>query len=141
MRYLKVVAQDLNGRGTADTLHFSFHDGERLGRDATVAELKRLRVFGNTYLKCAWYNLGDGNVRHLRVFSGNASGDGTPEIVHLHFHDGTQIAYKAAMQDLDNDGELELILCSDVDNDGHANRTDRNRVKALVREFLKLGWS
>jgi len=27
-----------------------------------------------------------------------------------------------------------------VDNDGRANRTDRSRVSALVREFLKVGW-
>lgn len=50
------------------------------------------------------------------------------------------IAYKAAAQDLDNDGGLELILASDVDNDGRSNRTDRSRVTALVKQFLKLGW-
>ncbi|RON55248.1 hypothetical protein [Pseudomonas frederiksbergensis] len=138
MRYLKVIAQDRNGQGAADTLQFRFYEDERLLRDATAADLKRLRVFGNTYLKCAWFNVGESEERHLRVFSLNPSGDGTPETVRLHFHEGEVIAYKAAAHDLDNDGGLEVILSSDVDNDGRANRTDRSRVMALVKQFLKV---
>jgi hypothetical protein len=140
MRYLKVVAQDVSGKGQADTLHFGFHEDEQLLGEATDADLQRLNHFGKTYLKCAWFNEGQGEERHLRIFSENPSGDGTPETVRLHFHEGSTIAYKAAARDLDNDGIFELMLSTDVDNDGRANRTDRNRVRSLAREFLKLGW-
>ena len=140
MRYLNVIAQDRRGEGKADTLLYRFYEDDQLQREATEADLRRLKVFGKTFLKCAWFNVGDGEARYLRIFSQNLSGDGTPEIVHLHFREGPVIAYKAAAQDLDNDGGLELILASDVDNDGHADRTDRSRVTALVKQFLKVGW-
>ena len=139
MRYLKVIAQDRSGQGVADTLQFEFHEEDRLQRKATEADRQRLKAFGNTYLKCAWFNSGEGEERHLRIFSQNPSADGSPETVRLHFHEGQVIAYKAAARDLDNDGVFELILSSDVDNDGRADRTDRRRVTALVREFLKVG--
>jgi hypothetical protein len=140
MRYLKVIAQDRSGKGTADTVHFQFYEDEQLQREATDADRQQLRSLGKTYLKCAWFNEGEGEERHLRIFSQNPSADGTPETVRLHFHEGQTIAYKAAAHDLDNDGGLEVILSSDVDNDGHADRTDRSRVTALVKRFLKLGW-
>ncbi|MCP1498508.1 hypothetical protein J2Y86_003215 [Pseudomonas migulae] len=140
MRYLKVIAQDRSGQGAADTLQFEFYEDDRLQRKATEADRQRLNAFGNTYLKCAWFNGGDGEERHLRIFSQNPSADGTPETVRLHFHEGPVIAYKAAARDLDNDGVFELILSTDVDNDGRANRTDRSRVVALAKQFLKVGW-
>lgn len=140
MRYLKVVAQDRSGKGVADTLHFEFYEDGRLQRKATEADRQRLKAFGNTYLKCAWFNSGEEEARHLRIFSLNPSADGTPESVRLHFHEGPVIVYKAAAHDVDGDGELEVILSSDVDNDGRADRTDRRRVAALVREFLKIGF-
>ena len=140
MRYLKVIAQDRSGQGVADSLQFEFYEDDRLQRKATEADRQRLNAFGNTYLKCAWFNGGDGEERHLRIFSQNPSVDGTPETVRLHFHEGPVIAYKAAARDLDNDGVFELILSTDVDNDGRANRTDRSRVAALAKQFLKLGW-
>ncbi|KOY04210.1 hypothetical protein [Pseudomonas nunensis] len=139
-RYLKVIAQDSTGQGHADTVLYRFIENEHLQREATATELRRLKVFGKTYLKCAWFNAGEGEERYLRIFSQNLSGDGTPEIVHLHFREGPVIVYKAAAQDLDNDGGLELILASDVDNDGRSDRTDRSRVTALVKQFLKVGW-
>ncbi|PKH39234.1 hypothetical protein BI292_23775 [Pseudomonas sp. 43NM1] len=140
MRYLKVVAQDRSAQGVGDFLLFRFYEDDRLLREATAAELLRLKVLGKTYLKCAWFNIGEGEERHLRIFSQNPSGDGTAETVRLHFHDGAQIAYKAAAHDQDNDGRLEVILSSDVDNDGHSNRTDRSRVTALVKQYLKINW-
>ncbi|MGE8068549.1 hypothetical protein [Pseudomonas sp. NPDC089569] len=140
MRYLKVIAQDRDGSGTAETLHYEFYEDDAFLRDATDAEILLLRTFGTNYLKCRWFNEGEGEERHLRMFSLNPSGDGTPESVRLHFHEGPVIAYKAAVHDLDNDGTFEVVLCSDVDNDGRADRTDRTRVNALVREFMKLGW-
>ncbi|KAF2389515.1 hypothetical protein [Pseudomonas frederiksbergensis] len=140
MRDLNVIAQDRNGDGKADTLLYRFYDDDQLQREATEADLRRLKVFGKTFLKCAWFNAGEGEERYLRIFSQNLSGDGTPEIVHLHFREGPVIVYKAAAQDLDNDGGLELILASDVDNDGRSDRTDRSRVTALVKQFLKVGW-
>lgn len=140
MRYLKVIAQDRSGQGLADTLQFEFYEEDRLQRKATAAERLRLKSLGNTYLKCAWFNVGEGEERHLRIFSLNPSADGTPESVRLHFHEGPVIAYKAAAHDLEGDGGLEVILSSDVDNDGRADRTDRNRVRALAKQFLKLGW-
>ncbi|MFJ2686784.1 hypothetical protein ACIOYV_23980 [Pseudomonas sp. NPDC087342] len=140
MRDLNVIAQDRNGDGKADTLLYRFYEDDQLQREATEADLRRLKVFGKSYLKCAWFNAGDGEERYLRIFSQNLSGDGTPEIVHLHFREGPVIVYKAAAQDLDNDGGLELILASDVDNDGRSDRTDRSRVTALVKQFLKVGW-
>ncbi|KAA0978245.1 hypothetical protein [Pseudomonas sp. ANT_H12B] len=139
MRYLKVIAQDRSGKGSADTVHFQFYEDDRLQREATDAD-RQLRSLGKTYLKCVWFNEGEGEVRHLRIFSQNPSADGTSETVRLHFHEGQKIAYKAAAHDLDNDGGLEVILSSDVDNDGRADRTDRNRVAALAKQFLKLGW-
>jgi len=139
MRYLKVIAQDRSGKGTADTVHFEFYENDRLQRETTDADRQRLQSFGKTYLKCAWFNEGEGEERHLRIFSQNPSADGTPETVRLHFHEGQTIAYKAAAHDLDNDGGLEVILSSDVDNDGHADRTDRRRVASMAGEFLKLG--
>jgi len=140
MRYLKVIAQDQNADGQPDTLHLRFYEDEQLQREATQADLHRLKRLGSTYLKCAWYNAGDDEARHLRIFAQNPSADGTPETVRLHFHDGAQIAYKAAVHDLDNDGAFEVVLSTDVDNDGRADRTDRSRISALVREFLKSGW-
>jgi len=137
MRYLKVIAQDRSGKGVADTLHFEFYENDQLQRKATETDRQRLKSFGNTYLKCAWFNSGEGQDRHLRIFSLNPSADGTPESVRLHFHEGAVLAYKAAARDLDNDGVFELILSSDVDNDGRADRKDRSRVKALATEFLK----
>jgi hypothetical protein len=139
MRYLKVIAQDRSGEGSADTVHFEFYENDRLQRETTDADRQRLQSFGKTYLKCAWFNEGEGEERHLRIFSQNPSADGTPETVRLHFHEGQTIAYKAAAHDLDNDGGLEVILSSDVDNDGHADRTDRRRVASMAGEFLKLG--
>jgi hypothetical protein len=139
MHYLKVIAQGRNGKGVADTVHFEFYEDERLQRKATSAERLRLKSFSRTYLKCAWFNDGEGEERHLRIFSQHSSSDGTPKTVRLHFHEGLVIAYKAAAHDLDNDGVFKLILSSDVDNDGRANRTDRSRVWSLVREFLKVG--
>jgi hypothetical protein len=140
MRYLTVIAQDQSANGQPDTLYFRFYEDEQLQREATQADLHKLKRLGTTYLKCAWCNAGDDETRHLRIFSQNPSADGTPETVRLHFHDGAQIAYKAAVHDLDNDGAYEVVLNSDVDNDGRADRTDRNRVSALVREFLRVGW-
>ena len=140
MRYLKVIAQDQNADGQPDTLHLRFYEDEQLQREATQTDLHRLKRLGSTYLKCAWYNAGDDEARHLRIFAQNPSADGTPETVRLHFHDGAQIAYKAAVHDLDNDGAFEVVLSTDVDNDGRADRTDRSRISALVREFLKSGW-
>ncbi|RON56564.1 hypothetical protein [Pseudomonas frederiksbergensis] len=140
MRYLKVIAQDRGGRGEADTLRYLFYEDDRLLHEAMAADLRQLKVFGKTYLKCAWFNAGQGEERHLRIFSLNPSADGTPESVRLHFHEGEVIAYKAAAHDLDNDGGLEVILSSDVDNDGRSNRTDRSRVTALVKQFLKVDW-
>jgi len=140
MRYLKVIAQDRSGKGVADTLHFEFFEDGRLQRKATEADINRLKSFRTNYLKCAWFNRAEGEERHLRIYSQNSSGDGTPEMVRLDFHQGPVIAYKAAVRDLDNDGVFELILSSDVDNDGRADRTDRSRVAALARQFLKLGW-
>lgn len=137
---MKVIAQDPSGQGAADTVHFEFYEDDQLQRKATAAERQRLKSFSKTYLKCAWYNSGDGETRHLRIFSLNSSADGTPESVRLHFHDGAVISYKAAVHDLDNDGGLEVILSSDVDNDGRADRTDRRRVTTLVKQFLKVGW-
>jgi len=139
MRYLKVIAQDRSGKGTADTVHFQFYEDEQLQRETTDADRQQLRSLGKTYLKCAWFNEGEGEERHLRIFSQNPSADGTPETVRLHFHEGQKIAYKAAAHDLDNDGGLEVILSSDVDNDGRADRTDRRRVASMAGEFLKLG--
>jgi hypothetical protein len=140
MRYLKVIAQDRRGKGTSDTVLFEFYEDDRLQRETTDADRQQLRSLGKTYLKCAWFNEGEGEERHLRIFSQNPSADGTSETVRLHFHEGQKIAYKAAAHDLDNDGVLEVILSSDVDNDGRADRTDRNRVRSLVREFLKVDW-
>lgn len=138
-RYLKVVALDSTGQGQADTVLYRFIKDEDLPREATAAELWRLKVFGKAYLKCAWFNADEGEERHLRIFSQNPSADGTPETVRLHFHEGQKIAYKAAAHDLDNDGGLEVILSSDVGNDGRADRTDRRRVASMAGEFLKLG--
>ncbi|WP_415758730.1 hypothetical protein [Pseudomonas sp. LT1P18] len=140
MRYLKVIAQDRSGQGAADTVHFQFYEDEQLQREATESDRQRLKSFSKTYLKCAWFNEGEGEERHLRIFSQNRSADGSPETVRLHFHEGPLIAYKAAAHDLDNDGGLEVILSSDVDNDGRSDRTDRSRVTALVKQFLKVGW-
>ena len=139
-RYLKVIAQNSTGQGHADTVLYQFFEHDHLQRVAADADLRRLKIFGKTYLKCAWFNAGESEERHLRIFSQNRSADGSPETVRLHFHEGSLIAYKAAAHDLDNDGGLEVILSSDVDNDGRADRTDRRRVASLVREFLKLGF-
>ena len=138
MRYLKVIAQDRSGQGVPDSVHFEFYQDGRLQRQATPAEVTQLKSFSKTYVKCAWFNSGADIDRHLRIFSLNPSADGTPESVRLHFHDGLNISYKAAVHDLDNDGSFEVTLSSDVDNDGRANRTDRSRVVALAKQFLKL---
>ncbi|VVM86059.1 hypothetical protein PS662_02583 [Pseudomonas fluorescens] len=140
MRYLKVIAQDRSDRGAADTVHFEFYQDHQLQRKATAADRRRLNSFSKTYLKCAWFNSGEDEERHLRIFSLNPSADGTPESVRLHFHDGQVISYKAAVHDLDNDGGLDVVLSSDVDNDGRADRTDRSRITALVKHFLKVRW-
>ena len=140
MRYLKVIAQDQSGIGQPDALQFRFYEEGQLQREATQADLPGLKRLGAIYLKCAWYNTGESEARHLRIFAENTTGDTTPETVRLHFHEGSQIAYKAAVHDLDNDGVYEVVLSTDVDNDGRADRTDRSRVSALVHEFLKNGW-
>lgn len=140
MRFLKVIAQDRSGSGAGDSVRLRFHDSEQDWREANAREVAQLRSFSSTYLKCAWFNTGDEDVRYLRIFALDPGSDGTPESVRLHFHQGETIAYKAAVHDLDNDGRFEVVLCSDVDNDGRANRTDRSRVTTLVKQFLKLGW-
>ncbi|WP_367255075.1 hypothetical protein [Pseudomonas sp. stari2] len=140
MRFLKVIARDRSSSGAGHSVQMRFHDSEQDWREASVREVAQLRSFSSTYLKCAWFNAADDDARHLRIFALNPGGDGTPESVRLHFHEGETIAYKAAVHDLDNDGSFEVVLCSDVDNDGRANRTDRSRVTALVKQFLKVGW-
>ncbi|MGE8101377.1 hypothetical protein [Pseudomonas fluorescens] len=148
MFYLKATAQDRGRKGEADTVHFRFYEDERLIREAIVTATDSgrhpLAKFARTYLKLGWFNAGDGSERYLQIFAQNLVGNGTPETVRLHFHDGTlrstgsTIAYKASALDQDNDGSFELILSSDVDNDGRADRNDRRRVKALAIEFLKI---
>lgn len=59
MRYLQVVAQDRSAQGVGDFLLFRFYEDDRLLREATAAELRRLKVLGKTYLKCAWFNIGE----------------------------------------------------------------------------------
>lgn len=140
MRFLKVIAQDRKNSGAGDYVQLQFHDNEQEWREATAREVARLRSFTRTYLKCAWFNAADGQTRHMRIFALNPGNDGTPESVRLHFNEGDTIVYKAVVHDLDNDGSFEIVLCSDVDNDGHSNRTDRSRVTALVKQFLKVGW-
>ncbi|WP_347902557.1 hypothetical protein [Pseudomonas purpurea] len=150
MRYLKVTAQDRNRTGKADTVHFQFYEDELLTREtmvtATDSGRQPLVKLARTYLKLGWLNVGDGSERYLQIFAQNPVSDGTPEAVRLHFHDGSlpppgsTIAYKASALDRDIDGRFELILSSDVDNDGRADRTDRSRVKSLALEFLKLNW-
>lgn len=150
MRYLNVTAQDVSGQSKAETVHFQFYEGEILHREVMVTAIDTapplLTKFAKAYLKLAWFNGGNGRARYLQIFAQNASGDGTPEAVRLNFHDeagppiGSTIAYKASAVDLDNDGRFELILSSDVDNDGHADRKDRRRVQSLALEFLKLDW-
>ena len=51
MRYLQVVAQDRSAQGVGDFLLFRFYEDDRLLREATAAELLRLKVLGKTYLK------------------------------------------------------------------------------------------
>ncbi|RON08310.1 hypothetical protein BK659_17285 [Pseudomonas brassicacearum] len=148
MLYLTATAQDRGRKGEADTVHFQFYEDERLIREvvvtATDSGRQPLVKFARTYLKLGWFNAGDDSERYLQIFAQNLVGNGTPEAVRLHFHDealhatGSTIAYKASALDRDNDGSFELILSSDVDNDGHADRTDRRRVKALAIEFLKI---
>lgn len=140
MRYMKVIAQDRSGQGAPDTVQFEFYQDDQLLREANQTDRRRLRVFAKTFLKCAWFNTGHGIDRHLRIFSLNPSADETPESVLLHFHEGLTISYKAAVHDVNNDGLFEVTLSSDVDNDGRANRTDRARVTALAKQFLKVRW-
>lgn len=140
MRYVKVIAWDGTGRGTVDTVHFQFYADAVVYREETVrdtgTDLLPLRKFAQAYLKLGWHKTGE-DERYLDILADNFTGDGTPEAVWLYFREGAITAYKAVARDLDNDGTLELILSSDVNNDGRADRKDRGLVRLLAKEFLK----
>jgi len=140
---LQASVFDMNGDGRIDHLcnEDVNGDGKRNVRDEQL-----LKRFAQMYLKLNWFNPADSSRRYLQIFSEDFTTDETPEAVRLHFHEGTgspvgaSIAYKATAYDVDNNGSLEWILASDVDNDGHANKKDEHYVKSLATEFLKFNW-
>ncbi len=143
MRYVKVIAWDSTEKGVVDTVHFQFYAGAVVYREETIrdagADPLPLRKFAQAYLKLGWHKTDEAE-RYLDIFADNFTGDGTPEAVWMYFREEAITAYKAVARDLDNDGTLELILSSDVNNDGRADRKDRSLVRLLAKEFLKFGW-
>lgn len=143
MRYVNVIAWDSSERGAVDTVHFQFYADAVVYREETIrdagTDLPALRTFAQAFLKLDWHKTDEAE-RYLHILADNLTGDGRPEAVWMYFREGAITVYKAVARDLDNDGTLELILSSDVNNDGRADRKDRGLVRLLAKEFLKFGW-
>ncbi|MBU6960122.1 hypothetical protein KRR23_20550 [Pseudomonas sp. CVAP len=144
MRYVKVIAWDSSERGAVDAVHFQFYADAVVYREETIRDTGTdslpLRKFAQAFLKLGWHKTNEAE-RYLHILADNRTGDGTPESVWMYFREGAITVYKAVARDLDNDGILELILSSDVNNDGRADRKDRGLVRLLAKEFLKFGWN
>jgi len=172
MRYLKVAAQDLSGNGKADTVLLQFHDDQTnlvfqafaidLTADGSIEfsyagdingdgkqnlqDQKLLTVFAEAFLQLNWFNAGDSVTRYVKIEARDYHGDGSPNIVNLHFSedDGTlrgPIGIRtASAYDGDNDGNLDSFTNSDVNNDGIANTADKLLLRKISEAFLPFCW-
>lgn len=139
MRYLKVTAHDLVGRGhpslvrlqffqdspsqqgqlvdeavaydfTADgRVDYSRGDVTHDGKENSMDKVL-LDRFANTYLKLNWFNRSHALTRYMKIFSEDFYKDGTPDTVRLHLHKGTGIS--------PSDGQVAWNAAYDFDNDG-----------------------
>lgn len=177
MRYLIVTVQDRAGNGRADSVLLQFYEsactsGEDVlmnkafaldvdadgkvdykmgdvtndGREKSVDQ-RLLNTFANACLRLNWFNPGASTKRSLKIFSEDFSGDGSPDTVRLHFHEGTgkptgkSLVYTAVAYDTDYNGTLDLSLHFDLDNDGDKDATDRELVSLLSDTYLKFKWT
>lgn len=171
MRYLKITAQNLFGEQITNTVHLQFfevtddgydnfshkfsvydvypHDsGGALidGFDSSVGMTKhqrRLVAFAQAYLHLNWFNPEHGWARYLKIYAKDTLKDGSPDSVHLLFYDGRtgRTVYTAEANDTNSDGKMDVFLHADMDNDGEINDKDRELVKFLSVEYLKLDWN
>ena len=176
MRYLKVTIQDRIGNGRADSVLLQFYetactpgddillnkafaldfdaDGHvdyKMG-DVTNngvennADLRLLKTFANACLKLNWFNRGASTKRYLKIFVEDSTGDGSPDTVRFHFHEGIgkptdkTLVSTAASYDTDNNGSLDWVFHFDTDNDGDIDATDRELVSLLSGTYLKFKW-
>ncbi|MFK3974825.1 hypothetical protein ACI2KS_29315 [Pseudomonas sp. NPDC087358] len=172
MRYLKVAAQDRSGNGRADTVLLQFRDDSTqlvfkafavdLTADGSIEfsyagdincnggenlqDQKQLNVFAEAFLKLNWFNIGDSVVRYVKLEARDYHGDGSPNIVNLHFieDDGlpcTPIKMRtASAYDGTNDGNLDSFTNSDINGDGIANTADKLLMRELSEAFLAFRW-
>lgn len=176
MRYLKVTVQDRIGNGRADSVLLQFYESACTpGDDVLVSKAfaldfdadgkvdykmgdvthdgkensvdqRLLKTFANACLRLNWFNPGASTKRYLKMFTEDFAGDGSPDTVRFHFHEGTgkptdkTLAYTAAAYDTDNNGTLDWSIHFDMDNDGDTDATDRELVSLLSDTYLKFKW-
>lgn len=175
MRYLKVIIQDRGRNGHPDTVLLDFYEQASGAADVLVhrafaldlnadgwvdfqrgdanndgeenlKDRRLLRLFANSMLKLNWFNTGELSERYVKIFSEGFSREGSPDTVHLHFHQGEgepadRALYRAASAyDIDGDGIMDIILNNDVDNDGDQDAVDERRIALLSAAYLRFAW-
>lgn len=173
MRYMKIYAQDVYDNDVPDVVALEFHDDTRtptLVHRATTFDItddgkldwviaddvNHDHIFdaadgvlalelAQLFLKFNWFSLDQPFDKYLKVFARDFDGNGVPDTVRLHFHQGEgaptdeTMAYTAALYG-DGNGRNGVSINQDVNNDHKVDRTDAALVKKFSKLFLKLGW-
>lgn len=173
MRYMKVYAQDILDNDVPDVVTLEFHDDTRrptlvhqattfditddgkldwviaddVNQDGVVDAVERKMALGfaQLFLKFNWFSLNEPFDKYLKVFARDFDGNGVPDTVRLHFHQGEgaatdeTIAYTAAVY-TDGNGLGGVSINKDVNNDRKVDSKDAQLVKQFCALFLKFGW-
>lgn len=173
MRYLKIYAQDVLDNDVPDVVSLEFHDDTHtptLVRQATAFDItddgqldwviaddvnqdgvidavdRALAIeLAQLFVEFNWFSLDAPFDKYLKVFARDFGGNGIPDTVRLHFHQGEgaptdeSIVYTAAIYGDDN-GLGSVSINQDVNNDGKVTHKDAELLKQFSALFLKFGW-
>lgn len=173
MRYLKIYAHDVFENDVPDVVYLEFHDDTRaptlvhqattfditddgkldwviaddVNQDGVIDAVDRAQAIelAQLFLAFNWYSLDEPFDKYLKVFARDFDGNGVPDTVRLHFHQGEgeatdeSIAYTAAIY-ADGNGLGGVSINQDVNNDGKVDSRDAQLVKQFSALFLKFGW-
>lgn len=139
----EAVAIDLSADGLMDFV-FSCNASEADKHDFKDRSL--LKSFSESFLKLNWFNTGDRWEREVHIQARDYHKDGSPNSVTVQFNedDGSPatpvLIRRAAAYDGDNDGSFDSFTNSDVDNDGKANKADKELLRSIANTFVPLRW-
>lgn len=173
MRYMKIYAQDILDNDVPDVVMLEFHDDTRapslvhqattfditddgkldwmiaddVNQDGIIDAVDRAQAIelAQLFLAFNWFSLDEPFDKYLKVFARDFDGNGVPDTVRLHFHQGEgeptdeSIAYTAAVY-ADGNGLGGVSINQDVNNDQKVDGKDAELVKEFAALFLKFGW-